>query len=220
MNTNYEGTFNHINHFCGVLTPDGTLRTANETILEFTESERKEVIGKKLWEVPSVRFSKTTQRQVRSDVRRAANNEYVRHELTIQGAEGTAVIDFSIEPLTDEYGEVTYLLAEGHDITGLHQQGAATPEPEHRRTDSGLLITYTPDADEPMSQAVLRAFFAIDIDIFEKEETLESQIRSDALNGFDWGTDCPHRLTTRLWGYGVEISGDKVRIFDDSSSGS
>ena len=95
MDPSYEEIFNNSNQFVGVLTLDGTVRAANDTILRFTGSNRKELIGTKLWNVPGVRFSETVQRQVRADVRKAVKGESVHHELTIQGADRKAVINFS-----------------------------------------------------------------------------------------------------------------------------
>jgi PAS domain S-box-containing protein len=217
MDLTYEEFFNYLDHFGGILTADGTVSAANDTILEFTGSEKKEVIGKKLWEVPGVRFSETTQRQVRTGVRRAANNEYVKKELTIQGRKGATVIDFSLQPLTNESGEVTHILAEGYDTNALNQQEMFISASRHGGTDTDMMVTYTRDADESMSQAILNSFFAINIDVFEKNKTLVDQIETDALNGFDWGSNPPHILMTRLWGYRVEVSSDEVRIFNDSS---
>jgi PAS domain S-box-containing protein len=218
MGPSYKEIFNRINHFGAVLTPDGTVRTVNDAILDFTGNERKGVIGRKLWEAPGIRSSETSQSQVRADVQRAANNEYVSHELTIQGAERTAVIDFSLQPLTDEHGDVKHILAEGSRHHQIVPEGEGTLQTYQERTDTNLLVKYTRDPDEPMSQALLQTFLAVNIDIFEKDSTLESQINTDSLNRFDWGKDCPHSLLTHLWGYRVEISSDEVRIFNDSTN--
>jgi len=219
MNPSYESIFNNINHFGGVLTPNGTLLTANDAILEFTETEREAVVGENLWDAPGIRSSDSTRRQVRADVRRAAEGECVRHELAVQGPEGSVLIDFSLQPLTDESGDVTHLLAEGHDTTALNHREPIVSETSHGQSDTDALVTYTRDTDEPMSQAILRTFCALNVDIFQKDDTLEEQIDSVALNGFDWRPDCPHRITTRLWGYRVVVSSEEVRIYSDSPDG-
>lgn len=218
MELNYKEVFNHTTQFRGILAPDGTVRVANDTILEFTGSDRETVIGTKLWEVPGVRFSERTRHQVRADVRKAAKGEFIRHELTIQGAERTALIDFSLQPLTDEFGDVTHLIAGGHDITALKQQDTGASQTRNEQTDTDLLVTYSRDADELMSEAILQAFFALDIDIFAMDRTLQDWIDADLLDGVDWHSARPLTITTRLWGYSVELTADDVRIYTDSRS--
>lgn len=216
MEPSYEELFHQTNQFRGILTPDGTVRAANDTILEFTGSTRKGVIGTKLWEAPGIRFSERTQDRVRAAVRKAAKSEFVRHELTIQGAERTAIIDFSLQPLTDEQGAVTHLLAGGYDITALKQQNTVTSQTHHGQPDSTLLVTYSRDAHEPMSEATLKAFLALDIDVFEMDRTLQDWIDTDLLDGFDWHSARSLTITTRLWGYSVELTAEEVRIYTRS----
>jgi PAS domain S-box-containing protein len=218
MEPSYKKVFNNTTQYRGILTPDGTVRAANDTILEFTGSGREQVIGTKLWEVPGVRFSEGTQHQVHADVRKAAKGEFVKHELAIEGAERTAIIDFSLQPLTDEFGDVTHIIAGGYDITELKQRGTVTSQTRHGQTHSNLLVTYSRDDDESMSEAILQAFFALDIDVFDMETTLQDWINTDPLDGFDWDSTHPLTITTRLWGYSVELTADDVRIYTDSSS--
>jgi len=218
MEPNYKKVFNNTTLYRGILTPGGTVRAANDAILEFTGSDRKQVIGMKLWKVPGVRFSERTQAQVHADVRKAAKGEFVKHELTIEGAERTALIDFSLQPLANEFDDVTHLIAEGYDITELKQQGTVTSQTRHEQTQSDQLVTYSPDDDESMSEAILQAFFALDIDVFDMETTLQDWIDTDLIDGFDWDSARPLTITTRLWGYSVELTADEVQIYTDSHS--
>ncbi|MFD1648009.1 PAS domain-containing protein [Haloarchaeobius litoreus] len=218
MEPNYKTVFNRTTLYRGILAPDGTVRAANDTILAFTGSSREQVIGTELWKVPGVRFSERTQQQVRADVRKAAKGEIVRHELTVQGAERTALVDFSLQPMTDKHGDVTHLIAEGYDITALKQQDAVTSQTRHGQTHTNLLVTYSRDADEPMSEAILNAFLALDIDIYEMDRTLQDWVDTDLLDGFDWHSARPLTIRTRLWGYSVELTVDAVRIYTDIRS--
>jgi len=218
MDPNYREVFNHATQFRGILTPDGTVRAANDTILEFTGSDRDTMVGTKLWNAPGIRFSETVQRQVRADVRKAANGEPVRHELALRGASQTAFVDCSLQPLTDENGDVTHLIAEGHDITALKQQDTVTPQTRHGQTHAGLLVTYSRAGDQPMSEAIIEAFLALDIDIFKMDTTLQDWIDPDLLDGFDWHSERPFTITARLWGYQVELTADEVRIYTDFHS--
>lgn len=216
MDLSYEQIFNRADEFYGVLARDGTVRSANDTILEFTGSDREEIIGTKLWESPGIRFSEIAQRQVRTDVRKAANGETVKHELTIQGHLRPALIEFSLQPLTDEDGDVTQLLAGGHDITALKQQGTVTQETHHGEAHTDLLVTYSRSADEPMSEAIIQAFLALDIDVFGMDSTLQDWIDVDLIDRFDWHSPTQPTITTCLWGYTVTLTADTVRISSDS----
>jgi PAS domain S-box-containing protein len=113
----YDAIFNNTYQFTGLLEPDGTLIEANETALEFGGLDREDVIGKKMWEAYLFQHSEDTRERAHRAVERAADGEFVRHELPVQGADREAIIDFSVRPLTDEQGNVTLLIPEGRDIT-------------------------------------------------------------------------------------------------------
>lgn len=109
----YEQIFNQTFQFTGLMRPDGTVIEANETALEFGGLDRSDVIGEKLWETRWFRDSEPARQDAREAVKRGANKEFVRQNLTISGAEEEAVIDFSIRPLTDDQGNVRLLIPEG-----------------------------------------------------------------------------------------------------------
>ncbi|MBX0323777.1 PAS domain S-box protein [Halomicroarcula sp. F13] len=111
-----EAVFDQTYQFTGLLDPEGTVLEANETALEFGGLDREDVVGKPVWETGWFQIEEARER-VRADVQRAADGEFVRHELDVQGADRVATIDFSIRPITDERGEVELLIPEGRDIT-------------------------------------------------------------------------------------------------------
>ncbi|QLD90293.1 PAS domain S-box protein [Natronomonas salina] len=117
----FEAIFNQTYQFTGLMAPDGTLLEANDTALAFGGIDRRDVVGKKIWDAHWFRISEETRERTRADVERAADGEFVRHELEVQGADGTAIIDFSIRPITDDDGEVTLLIPEGREITELKE---------------------------------------------------------------------------------------------------
>ncbi|WP_436927679.1 PAS domain S-box protein [Halosimplex amylolyticum] len=112
----YDAIFNQTYQFTGLMDPDGTLLEANEAALEFGGMDREEVVSEKFWTADWFQHGETAQ-HVREAVERARNGEFVRQELEVQGADRTAIIDFSIRPVTDDHGEITYLIPEGRDIT-------------------------------------------------------------------------------------------------------
>ncbi|WP_276260248.1 PAS domain-containing protein [Haloglomus litoreum] len=118
----FEAVFNNTFQFTGLMEPDGTLVKANDTALAFGGVEPEDVIGKKVWNTHWFQVDEATPERVRQGVQRAREDEFVRYELEVQGAEGTAIIDFSLKPVTDEDGEVVLIVPEGRDITDLKER--------------------------------------------------------------------------------------------------
>lgn len=119
----YSAIFNQTYQFTGLLELDGTLIEANQTALDFGGLDRDEVVGKKMWDAYWFQHSEETKERARKAVEQAAQGEFVRHELPVQGAEGEEVIiDFSVRPVTDEDEDVVLLVPEGRDITDLKRR--------------------------------------------------------------------------------------------------
>jgi PAS domain S-box-containing protein len=115
----YEAIFNQTYQFIGLMEPDGTLIEANQTALQFGGVDRDDVIGKPFWEAHWWQVDEATQRELREAIDRAAEGEFVRYDVEVQGAEQNIIIDFSIRPVLNERGEVTLLIPEGRNITEL-----------------------------------------------------------------------------------------------------
>jgi PAS domain S-box-containing protein len=173
----YEAVFHNSREFLGVLDSDGTLLEVNQTALEFGDLDRTDVVGTKFWETDW--FSEVVREQIRDDVRKGADGECVRHEVEVQGAGVTRDIDFSLRPLVSSYGDVERLVAEGYRIGRLKTQETMDQQVLDGLTGSGLLVSYSRSDEESVSGAILRAFFAGNIDVFEKESTLHEWIDAD-----------------------------------------
>ncbi len=115
----YEAIFNQTYQFTGLMKPDGTLLEANETALEFGGLDREDVIGKPFWEAYWWQVDEATQTRLKEAIERAAEGEFVRYEVEVQGSEGTTNIDFSLRPVTDKHGNVEFLIPEGRNISEL-----------------------------------------------------------------------------------------------------
>lgn len=118
----FEAVFNNTYQFTGLMEPDGTLIEANETALDFGDLDRDDVVGERVWEAAWFGHSEELQEEIRAGTDRAAQGEFVRDEVTVEGSDRQAVIDFSIRPVTDEGGNVTLLIPEGRDITELKER--------------------------------------------------------------------------------------------------
>ena len=117
----FEAIFNRTFEFIGLLEPDGTLVEANDTALEFGGFDREDVLGDPFWEAPWWQTA-AARSELREAIDRAAAGEFVRYETEVCGEEGTATIDFSLRPITDDRGEVTLIVPEGRLITELKRR--------------------------------------------------------------------------------------------------
>ncbi len=118
----FKAVFDQAFQFIGLLTCDGTVLEVNQTSLNFGGVTLKEVVGKLFWETPWWRHSPVAQDQLKNAIFQAQVGNFVRYEVDVVGAENTLVtIDFSIKPVTDEFGKVVWLLLEGRDITERKQ---------------------------------------------------------------------------------------------------
>ncbi len=114
-----EAVFNNTYQFTGLADVDGTLLEANKTALSFAGLERSEVVGKPLWETFWFQSNDRAQRVAREAVEQAQTGAFFRDEIRVQGAEQTAIHDFSVRPVTNHNGEVQWLIPEGRNITDL-----------------------------------------------------------------------------------------------------
>ncbi len=112
----FEKTF----QFIGLLQPDGILVEANQTALDFGGLTREDVIGKPFWEVRWWTISSETQETLKQAIAQAARGEFVRYQMDVLGAGDRVItIDFSLTPITDDTGQVIFLIAEGHNINDM-----------------------------------------------------------------------------------------------------
>jgi hypothetical protein len=84
--------------------------------------------------------------------------------------------------------------------------------------EESLLVTYSVEGSEPISEAIVDAFLAAQIDVFEREERLQEQISTDALEGFDWGSNRSLQVHCELWGHRVVVTPDAIAIYERRSS--
>ncbi len=217
MPSKYKQVFNNTGQHVGLLKPSGTLIEANETILDFGGVDRDDVIGKKFWETYWFKHSSVVQNQIRDDIRKAAGGEHVSHNVAIQGAEDTAVVNNSIRPLVDNRGTVTQLISEGYCVNQLAYESERAQRIRRDVSHPNLLVSYSNDAEESIAESIIHAFLAVNVDVFSKDSTLHEWIDIDALNGFDWKANPPHVITTQIWEYTVRISAENIEIYTSDS---
>ena len=133
----FRSIFNSMYQFIGLMLPDGTLLEVNKTALSFAGLQEKDVIGKSFWDCHWWLTSVKTREQLKKSIAKAATGEFIRYEVEVLGKNNTtALIDFSIKPITDDAGKVIMLIPEGRDITHIRilQQQFAQEE-ENRKNE-------------------------------------------------------------------------------------
>ncbi|HRJ62527.1 MAG TPA: PAS domain-containing protein, partial [Azospirillaceae bacterium] len=109
----FDSTFEHI----AMLSIDGSVLAANQSLQSLAESMDSGGVGEKFWTLAPWSISPGVQRQLREAVRRAAQGEFVRFESDMATADGVRTVDISIKPICDERGQAEQLIAEARDVT-------------------------------------------------------------------------------------------------------
>lgn len=122
----FRGIFDSALQFMALLTPDGRVVEVNQTALEWSAIELKDIVGQPFWAAAPMRENFELQDEIREGINRAAAGETVRAEHEMRGAgDVRATIDFSLKPVLSSEGKPIWLVAEGRDITDLkHAQEA------------------------------------------------------------------------------------------------
>lgn len=102
------------------LSPDGTLLMINAAAANVIGKPYSELVGRKFWEISH--WSQPDEVNIRKAIEDASFGKWAHFDLnqpTVEG--GSLVMDFSLKPVMDKNGQISYLMAEGHDITALRR---------------------------------------------------------------------------------------------------
>jgi PAS domain S-box-containing protein len=117
----------------GLLTIDGKLIDANRTALQYIGAHESDVIGRLFWETPWWSHSTELQEMLRVAAKKVAAGEFVRFETSHPSADGSLhCMDFSLKPIMNADGGVTFLIAEARDINERKRAEVALRESEAR----------------------------------------------------------------------------------------
>jgi len=104
------------------LTPAGDVELANKAAVEATGLLVDSFIGKSLKDCHWWNFSRESQHQLTQDIQECALGKRIDREAEIQVIDGQFInIRFILTPIFDTTGKVSYLVAEGQDITQRKQ---------------------------------------------------------------------------------------------------
>lgn len=104
--------------FVGLMTPQGILIEANRPALAAADLKPEDVLGKGFAETYWWTHSGEVQQQLREAIARAARGEASRYDVQVRAAENHLIdVDFSLQPVRDETGEIAFLVPSASVIT-------------------------------------------------------------------------------------------------------
>ena len=106
--------------YTGLLDPDGIVLMVNRTVLEISGLSYGDVIGRYLPDIWWWSYDPEVQARIRQHIKKAQGGETVISQEKMRTAGGYVDIRFSLRPVFDANGRLVYAVAEGWDITGLH----------------------------------------------------------------------------------------------------
>ncbi len=125
VNTKLRGVIDHSSNFVGVLGLDGTLLDANRTALAAAGVSFEDVVGKPFWETPWWLHSAELQERLKQAVLAASSGFADDFDATHPTPSGSTIdVEFSLKPVLDETGAVSYLIPEGRDVTERNRRQA------------------------------------------------------------------------------------------------
>jgi PAS domain S-box-containing protein len=112
--------FESVREVVVLLEPDGTVLQLNRTQANWRDPRPEEVIGRKLWDAPTVQAYPQHREAVMESIAAAATGRLVSREVVME-REGspTAFLDVSFRPVAGKDGAITYILLEARDVTEL-----------------------------------------------------------------------------------------------------
>ena len=135
--------------FVGLLTPEGILIEVNQSPLTAAGLKPEDVLGKPFDETPWWSQSPEAQQQLREAIARGARGEASRYDVRTHGVGNQIIdIDFSLQPLRDETGEVVFLIPSASDITerkNIEEALNASQELSRDLVENAIDIIYTHD---------------------------------------------------------------------------
>lgn len=112
--------------FVGLLTPEGVILEVSRSALEGSASASHEILGRAFVDTDWWRDLPEERQRVQAAIERGSRGEPSRFDLQTRGRAGTLIdIDFTLQPLFDEQGKVTFLVPSAIVITERKQAEAA-----------------------------------------------------------------------------------------------
>lgn len=120
LSDKFRGIFNSTFTFIGFLSTDGILLEANNTATEVAGITQEDVIGKYFWDCYWWQSSAFERQRLRENFAKALKGDPVTYEAEVLIKDGARItILFSLRPVKNAQGEVTFIIPEGCPIQQL-----------------------------------------------------------------------------------------------------
>lgn len=90
------------------------------------------------------------------------------------------------------------------------------PLPLFNEGDLSLVVRYSLESGEEMSEAVVGAFQAAGVDVYDRPTQLVDWIEADIFEQVSWTSDQPIYVSTRIWDRQVVMTPEEVRIYEEA----
>jgi len=116
----FRAVFEQTPVFAGIMSADGIVLDANQLCLQACGYRAEEVLGRHFWDCGWWRHSTGAQAKIKAATARAAAGIPYQEILTYHWADDTErVVDFALNPILDDHGNILFLHPTGVDITDL-----------------------------------------------------------------------------------------------------
>jgi len=113
----FDAIFHDTRSATWVLDPDGTLARVNQAARAMVDTDADAVVGDPFWALPWWPDDSQTRADIRQLVDTAGDDEF-GHAVVIQDAAANSrVLELSVQPVTDERGELVSIIVDSVDIT-------------------------------------------------------------------------------------------------------
>lgn len=113
----FDAVFHDTQTATWVLDPDGSLARVNQTGRAMIDEDVDAVIGDLFWTLPWWAQSEATERDIRQLVAAARDGQFGNAVVHRPATATDRVIELSVRPVENDFGEVTSIVIEGIDIT-------------------------------------------------------------------------------------------------------
>lgn len=130
---NFRAIFDQTFQFIGLLDLDGKIIKTNQASCDFIGVDEPEIVGEIFYKDKWWRNLKEEQDKIKDAIKKSSKGEFVRFDVkSISKEDEIHVLDFSLNPVKDENGNVIMLIPEGRDITFLKEIEKSFIESEER----------------------------------------------------------------------------------------
>ena len=129
----FKGIFEQSYNYSAIISRDGILSDINNSFLEFAELKKEEIMGVNFFDsLKTVAPSDIKQRLVASVEAALANKPHSFEWARVSGNGKTFIARFSVQPIKDDSGEITFMLIQGIDISEQKRSQESLLESERK----------------------------------------------------------------------------------------